>query len=195
MKSVVRSDRIRALIERKERRASRTAAPRASRNFPVTWQAGFWFCPHTSVNTGGILPRQAPVAAVCAAKTGFLLRFSAAARRIKEFVGRGGLHCGGSHELTPHVEPKSDKLLGVKKIARPQGPGDRCLELRSTSTYWREGLKRTQNSPLKTRRFSGGNPRGGISFLGIGVTGGSSGVAERLSVPPGSECASPTLPA
>jgi hypothetical protein len=24
--------------------------------------------------------------------------FSAAARRIKEFVGRGGLHCGGNYE-------------------------------------------------------------------------------------------------
>ena len=31
-------------------------------------------------------------AALRAAKTGFLLRFSAATRRFKEFVGRGGLH-------------------------------------------------------------------------------------------------------
>ena len=47
---------------------------------------------------GGNPPQQAPYAALRAAKTGFLLGFSAAARRIKEFVGRGGLHCGGNFE-------------------------------------------------------------------------------------------------
>jgi len=40
---------------------------------------------------GGNLPRQAPKAALRAAKTGYLLRFSAASRRFKEFVGQGGL--------------------------------------------------------------------------------------------------------
>jgi len=48
---------------------------------------------------------------------------SPAARRIKEFVGRGGLHCGGNYKCVPHFEPMSDKPLTGKSARAPVRTG------------------------------------------------------------------------
>ena len=87
-----------------------------------------------------------------------------------------------------------------QKIARPHGPGDRCLELRSTSTYWREGPNRTQKFPRKTRRFSGGDRREVTSLFATAKSGQAEGRkrscfrAEREPIPLLREARSPRHP-
>jgi hypothetical protein len=54
----------------------------------------------------------------------YSFRFSAAPQRIKEFVGRGGLHCGGDYEYVPHFYPSPGKLLIAFVLAADSGFGN-----------------------------------------------------------------------
>jgi outer membrane protein assembly factor BamB len=120
-------------------------------------------------------------------KAAYSARFSAAVRRIWEFVGRGSLQYGGSYELAPSFEPNPDKLLamfllaailprtafrrvalGLAGLAVALGAAGKLRAQADGSVRWPGGFKTGSTSQLPYIDSSPAVGSDGTIYIGVG---------------------------